>query len=111
MFEDGIMVIPISQGRKLRVELLVTQARPRGQPVLQLGLQPRRALYRVLVLAHCRATQRARHVVVVVTVTVFSLSSFYQLDFFPPECHGQFILLIGDKILLCSILKVLVWHI
>ena len=104
------MVIPISQGRKLRAELLVTQARPRGQPVLQLGLQPRHALYRALVLAHCRATQRARHVVVVVTATVFSLS-FYQLDFFPPECHGQFILLIGDKILLCSILKLLVWHI
>ena len=66
MFEDGIMVIPISQVRKLRVELLVTQPRSRGQPVLQLGLQPRRALYSILALAYCRATQRARHVVVIV---------------------------------------------
>ena len=60
------MVIPISQERKLRVELLVTQPRSRGQPVLQLELQPRRALYSILALAYCRATQRARHVVVIV---------------------------------------------
>lgn len=82
MFEDGIMVIPISQVRKLRVELLVTQPRSGGQPVLQLGLQPRHALYSILALAYCRATQRAR--CAVVTVTVLSLSSFYQLDSFPP---------------------------
>ena len=86
------MVIPISQVRKLRVELLVTQPRSGGQPVLQLGLQPRHALYSILALAYCRAMQRARRGVV--TVTVLSLSSFYQLDSLPtrPECHGQFIL-------------------
>ena len=54
------MVIPISQVRKLRVELLVKQPRSRGQPVLQLGLQPRHAFYSILALAYCRATQRAR---------------------------------------------------
>ena len=69
------MVIPISQVRKLRVELLVTQPRSGGQPVLQLGLQPRHALYSILALAYCRAMQRARRGVV--TVTVLSLSSLF----------------------------------